>query len=122
MQQQQIFSDMAGEVLSGASEHLAKTVLATLQKHYPVFSNGWRVTINQSGGAVQVTNELLSGRMGFVLHTMQIDPEMKSVMRAGGELLERYRMARSKVVNIDHVLQNVRDSKRDMAGNMVAER
>jgi hypothetical protein len=63
-----------------------------------------------------VQNTFLSGKMGFVLLTSQIDPEMKAVMRAGGELLERYRVARSHALDIRETLMN---AERNHKGEVV---
>ena len=47
-------------------------------------------------GVVVVKSMRLSGDWGFVLHEDKMDNDYKSVMRAGGELLERFRMSREK--------------------------
>lgn len=79
--------------LSACDEVLAKNVADTLNKHYP--GHLWAVRIENS--VVHVFNLALSGRWGFVLHKAKIDPEMKVVMRAGGEILERYRVSRGRM-------------------------
>ena len=101
-----VMSSFAHEPLSPASMSLGKKVYETLCKYYPVFSEHWIVTINEHGGTVAVTNDALSGSMGFMLHTTKIDPEGKSVMRAGGELLERYAVLRYPNLDIDQALKN----------------
>ena len=96
------------EQLTPASQALGKQVMTTLCKYYPTFKDYWQVSINQAGGTVAVTNRALSGKMGFMLHTTQIDPEGKTVMRAGGELLERYAVLRYPQLSIDGALKNTR--------------
>ena len=92
--------------LTPASKSIGKKVYETLCKHYPVFRNFWMVTVNQPGGTISVTNSALSGTMGFMLHTTKIDPEGKAVMRAGGELLERYSVLRYPSLSIGQALKN----------------
>jgi len=97
----------AGTPLSVNAQHLGKRVLTALYKQYPSVKEGWCVTINEGGGIIHVINTLLSGKMGFVLHITQIDAEGKTVMRAGGELLERYAVRRHPHLSLDEAMQNV---------------
>jgi len=98
----QIISDVSP--MSGTSDTLAKNMIATLELHYPAFAGLWRVTINDAGGMVEVINLALSGRWGFLLRINNIDYEMRKVVRAGGELLERYSVSRSKLVAVESVI------------------
>lgn len=68
---------------------LAKTVADHLHKHYP--GHLWAVNVNTRGGTVNIYNLALSSLWGYVLYltTIQNDPKFISVMRAGGELIER---------------------------------
>lgn len=52
----------------------------------------WAVTV--ISGVAQIRNFLLSGVWGFQIPLDKIDPEMKVIMRAGGEVLERYNQRR----------------------------
>ncbi len=73
----------------------AKRVGAVLQKHYPNY--GWRVDADTRRKTIHVQNVDLSGQWGFVLHMGKIADETdldKKVMRAGGEILERYGLRR----------------------------
>ena len=117
----QLRTDSVEHRLSPGAVKLGKDVLSILQQFYPAMSPGWSVAINERGGLVQVTNTLLSGKMGFILHINQIDPEMKSVMRAGGELLERYQIARDRVINVDNVAADLANRSSDAAGNLQAD-
>ena len=94
---------------------LAKNAAAILDKHYP--GHLWGINVDGAGGVMQVFNLALSGRWGFILKLDKIDPELKAVMRAGGELLERYRLKRGGLV-----LDNVLSLDRDFAGNKVFDR
>jgi hypothetical protein len=74
---------------------LAKNAAETLHKHYP--GHLWAVSVDRQARMLDVRNLALSGRWGFrialqpVYSGTQFD---KLVMRAGGELLERYRVRR----------------------------
>ena len=75
------------------SDHLtAKNVAEALEKKYP----NWLGAVHVMDGVVVVKSMRLSGDWGFVLHEDKMDHDYKSVMRAGGELLERFRMSREK--------------------------
>lgn len=71
---------------------IAKQCADHLHKHYP--GHLWAVNVNKDGGVVNIFNLALSSLWGYVLHTTTVihDPELKCVMRAGGELLERARL------------------------------
>lgn len=72
---------------------IAKNMADTLNRHYP--GHAWAVTCEY--GIATVRNLRLDGNWGFVLKLSQllVNPE-KTVMRAGGELLERYKLSRGK--------------------------
>ena len=73
---------------------LAGNALATLERHYPDW--GWQVGVDDIGGVMHVrATAIPSGRWGFLLKLKRVDPEGLAVMRAGGELLERYRLRRA---------------------------
>lgn len=95
---------------------LAKNIAEKLHKHYP--GHLWAVNVDSNGGIVNIFNMRLSGRWGFTLHLDDLygDPDMKKVMRAGGELLERYRLKTGKF-NQDQY----EDLPTNFAGNFVAE-
>ena len=79
--------------VSAASAVLAKQSLATLEKHYPGW--GWSVEVDDVQGTMVVrVGRIATGKWGFMLHIKKVDPEGRAVMRAGGEILERYRMHR----------------------------
>lgn len=78
---------------NACDEVMAKNIADALHKHYP--GHLWAVRIEDT--VVHVFNLALSGRWGVLLHKTKIDPEMKTVMRAGGEILERYRLRRGRM-------------------------
>ena len=71
---------------------LAKNVAETLEKKYP----GWFWAVNVMDGVVTVKSFRLSGNWGFVIHSDKIDNDYRSVVTAGGEILERFRQHRGK--------------------------
>lgn len=115
----QIIADSAGVSLSGASQTLARNLIARLESAYPAFAGAWRVSVNEVGRTIEVTNLMLSGRMGFLMHIAKIDPEGRKVVRAGGELLERYRIARSGATT--GILEGVFGQARDFRGELRPE-
>ena len=105
--------------LSGASETLARNLIARLEEHYPAFAGFWRVSVNEAGGVVVVTNLMLSGRWGFVLHISKIDPEGRKVVSAAGELLERYNISRSRLKSV--AMQSLMVRPRNARGELVPD-
>jgi len=77
---------------------LAKRCADTLNKHYP--GHLWAVHINDDklGGTLVIRNLSLSFEYGYVLHLKRIyqDPNLKCVMLAAGEILERAGIKRGK--------------------------
>lgn len=113
----QIITDSAGWVpLSGASQTLANNLIARLEQAYPAFTGAWRVCVNEVGGTIEVTNMMLSGRMGFLMHIANIDPEGRKVVRAGGELLERYRISRAGAFGklMEQIIEQPRNFLREL--------
>lgn len=79
----------------------AKQTAELLHKHYP--GHAWAVSCEE--GVVEVRNLALSGEWGFRLFRDQAfsgSEYDKKVMRAGGEILERYKLRRG-MVNQDHL-------------------
>ena len=96
-----IIADSSEVPLSGASVMMARQLVARLEQFYPtadtVMPNGyWRVSVNEQGGVIEVTNMSLSGRWGFLMKIRSLDPEGRKVVQAGGELLERFRISRAR--------------------------
>jgi hypothetical protein len=120
-----IITDLSEAPLSGASQTLAKNLIARLNATYPAFYDEqsgqtlWSVTVNEGGGVVMVTNLALSGKWGFLMHINKIDPEGRKVVRAAGELLERYRISRSMVKSVAY--DSLAVAKRDWKGDLVAD-
>ncbi len=102
-----------GKGMTATQVTLAKNVAERLHKHYP--GHQWAVEVKDS--TINVFNLALSGRWGFVMHISKIDGKFNSVVKAGGELLERYRVTRG-AVKIDEIAS----LKRDFTGNFEVDK
>jgi hypothetical protein len=99
---------------------LAKRVAEYLFKHYP--GHPWLVGANIAAGVVdihlaypvKVASKM--GSLGHYIHVASLtsDAAWKKVMRAGGDLLERYNMARRGYRDGDW--QRARDNGLDATG------
>ncbi len=87
---------------------LARDMADTLFRHYPgepTRPHLWAVSVNAEQGIAEVRNLGLSGQWGFQLnlpHNYSASDFAKRVMRAGGELLERFRVSRGRA-GISHI-------------------
>jgi len=72
----------------------ARNMAETLHKHYP--GHLWAVTCEGTKGIATVRNMALSGNWGFVLKLSRVysDTHLRCVVKSGGELLERFNLAR----------------------------
>jgi hypothetical protein len=76
---------------------LAKRLAEVLDKHYP--GHAWAVNVDSEQGIATIRNLRLSGRWGFYLKLADLGYEggiEREATRAGGEILERYRMSRGR--------------------------
>ena len=96
------------------ADNLRDSLLDRLDTAYPSFNGLWRVAVDPVGGIVQVRNLLLAGRWGFIMKIANIDSEGRKVVMAGGELLERYRVSRAKVVDLNEVAAMPRDRRGEL--------
>lgn len=100
-----------------AEYDIARRMAEVLHTHYP--GHLWGVSADVETGIAKVFNMRLSGQWGFIikLSTLLHDPDLKSVVRAGGELLERYRLRRGR---FDDAAYN--DLPTDFSGNHLADK
>lgn len=81
-----------GHDIEGQDVVIAKRAIEKLRTCYPNWP--WSVHVNSEAGVLNVFNLAVSHRYGYVLFLDQLDIDMKCVMRAGGEILERAALAR----------------------------
>lgn len=75
---------------------LTKRIAETLERHYP--SHPWMVEVNHAQGVAFISLPIIMrNNQKYVLHTDKFlsDPGLRSVIRAGGEILERHNVPRS---------------------------
>ncbi len=89
--------------IEGADETMAKNMAEALHKHYP--GQLWAVTCSGKTGVATIRNLALSAHWGYVikLKNLKYDHDGKLVMRAGGEILERFQVARAKGVDLERI-------------------
>ena len=93
---------------------LANNISAVLHKKYP--GHLWGVNVDGKNGVAQIMNLALSGRWGFMIKIREIDTEYRAIMRAGGELLERYNLSRGRLNEKEYQLL-----EKDKFGNLKVE-
>jgi len=91
----------------------AKNVAEVLENKYP----GWLWAVHTMDGVVVVKSMRLSGNWGFVLHDDKIDNDYKSVVNAGGEMLERFKMSRGKFHQEKYLSDLEMDNKGQLNGD-----
>jgi hypothetical protein len=69
---------------------LVKQAADLLEKHYPGW--GWLLGPDEAGGVINIQAMLLSGSWGYTLKIKDLhcDPQLRKVLKVGGELLERF--------------------------------
>lgn len=101
--------------IAAAEMLIAKNMAETLHRNYP--GHLWAVTCED--GVMTVRNLLLSGQWGFVLKMREqysASELARQVKRAGGELLERYRLSRGQLRDDEY--ENL---PTDFAGRLMAD-
>jgi hypothetical protein len=95
----------SGNMSAAIDLQMAERAGVVLTRKYPL--HAWHVLVE--GGMLTVRNLDLSGKWGFSLKAKNVTDAL--IMRAGGELLERYRVSRGAAKASD--LANLR---RDIFG------
>lgn len=96
---------------------IARGMAEALHAHYP--GHLWAVTCDGKTGMADVRNLGLSGNWGYRLKLKNIysgSQFQADVIRAGGELLERYRLSRGRLK-----LDEYSNLKSDFAGRLKAD-
>lgn len=77
------------------ADKICRYVGWVLKKHYP--NRDWYVDVSLSGGVIKIQSPSISMNYGFVLH---LDKNLmvleKDVVRAGGQILEMFKLSREK--------------------------
>lgn len=108
--QNDIEHDELGIKPPAAVVSLHNNIMKAINKHYPSWAGTWKIAIDTHGGVVRVRNMAISGKMGFLLKIKAIDPEMRKVVHAAGELFERYRIARDRGTKMRDEIEQLRRS------------
>lgn len=80
----------------------AKNIADYLVKKFPGYP--WLVRVDR--GLVRITCANLSNLWGYTLHEDKIDPDYRAVLKAGGEILERFNAPRERYIH--DVFMNLR--------------
>lgn len=78
---------------------MARTLAEKLHQHYP--GHLWGVNVEGKTGLITIRNLYLSGNWGYVLKlgaVFSMSDLERNAVRAGGEILERFRMQRAQFV------------------------
>ena len=115
-----LLNDSCTKPLSANSKNVGINILKELSKHYPALKgdeqSGWCVIINESSNIIQITNTYLRSDYGYVCHLDKVaGTDYRNIMRAGGEILERFGSERTAV----GVEQAMKDVKRSYTGKAV---
>lgn len=102
--------DDLGQPVPGVILTLHNNIITALRNAYPKWKDTWLIRIDTRGGIVQVYNTAFSGDMGFVIHMKNLSSykDMHKVVKAAGELFERYGIARKKGIDIKQALADIK--------------
>ncbi len=98
---------------------LAKQIAETLMAHYP-YPHLWAVSCEGRTGIATIKNLNLNGQWGYVLKLPKLysaSSLAKDVVRAGGEILERFHMDRGRFNE-----QQYTELKTNFAGDFLFEK
>lgn len=88
-----IVADEAEAAKAVQADNVARTIGASLRRHYP--GRNWYVDVNMDGGIATVKCCDISMDWGYVLHLTNTNYELaEKAKTAGGEILERFRLSR----------------------------
>lgn len=91
------------------ADRVCRVIGAALMKHYP--RRQWYVDVSLKGGVAKIICPGISRKHGFVVHLEKTDMELeKSVVRAGGQILEMFKLSRDKgaVGGLETLLRDAR--------------
>lgn len=97
---------------------MAKQLSEVLQRHYP--GHLWAVNVETRSGLITIRDMYLSGQWGYVLKIGAVYSASsleRDAVRAGGEILERFRMSRAQFV-----AEQYADKPVDFAGRLLFDK
>jgi hypothetical protein len=109
--------EMPGQSVDVNEMLLVKRTFAALEKAYP--GHSWSVMVKQGIMDIQLCSAF-TGNMGYTIKHMQSYSASdldRQIVKAGGELLERYRQRRGRLDDASLYSQ-----RRDAAGRLTPER
>ena len=114
-----VFIEKGSPEQLGDEYRLAMECSKVLEKHYP--GHLWGVNINTEGGIAVVKNFAVSSLYGYVIHLKNLlhDPKRSAVIRAGGEILERSRLANRFRGDTAKYVEGLPDSKQPTKRGLV---
>lgn len=118
---QVLFSHRSDDGVPPADLQLAKAIAETLAQHYPGWP--WAITADHEQGIATIKNHMLHERWGFLFKIGANDTPTalyRAVVRAGGELLERFGIPRGPMT--EYALSHKKNEKDVIAEGMKDER
>jgi hypothetical protein len=91
-------TDHNAEMLAAYEFGVAKTIFTKLWEHYAGYD--WKVAVDAIGGYAAIKlPRLHHSTLGYniLLSDLASDPDLRHVVRGGGELLERFKLTRGRV-------------------------
>jgi hypothetical protein len=77
-----------------AEVNMAKGIAEALYKKYPGYV--WMVNADNGNNIATIQLGGVTGQHGFYVHLDKLTAGMEQIMRAGGEVLERYKLTRGR--------------------------
>lgn len=99
------------------AELTIRNCLQVLHTKYP--GHPWLCTIID--GLIIIRHPLLTGNQCYAIQPFDLDNDYKAIMRAGGEILERFNQKRGRL-DENHILNLPRDIKGMPKGNKEIKR
>ncbi len=82
-------------VQSASLRILIHNVMHRLGKSFPGYD--WLVSADDQTGVIDIYLPEMGGNMAYTLHIKKLDARLSSVVKAGGQILERYNLSREKM-------------------------
>jgi hypothetical protein len=96
------------------SQNWARRIAECLERKYPGYM--WAVHADARNNIAYIKSMAISGEYGYNLHLDKIDAHNKRIIHAGGEILERHKLERSRM-NEATLTGKVRDSRGNILGD-----